>query len=79
MKPYSLDLRQKIVDAYAVGNISQRKLANNFRVTTSFVQSLLKQQRELGTIAAKVRTEQTPTKLNAEQRCITVSAVRRRM
>jgi hypothetical protein len=27
MKTYSLDLRQKIVDAYAVGDISQRKLA----------------------------------------------------
>lgn len=67
MKPYSLDLRQKIVDAYAEGGISQRKLAKNFRVTLSFVQSLLKQQRELGTIAPKIRTQQTPTKLNDEQ------------
>lgn len=67
MKPYSLDLRQKIVDAYATGDISQRKLAKNFRVTASFVQSLLKKQREMGTIAPKVRTQQTPTKLNAEQ------------
>jgi transposase len=67
MKAYSLDLRQKIVDAYAVGDISQRKLAKNFGVTLAFVQKLLKQFRELGTIAPKVRTEQTPTKLNAEQ------------
>jgi transposase len=67
MKPYSLDLRQKVVDAYAAGGISQRKLAKNFRVTLSFVQSLLKQQRESGTIAPKIRTEQTPTKLNDEQ------------
>ncbi|MEH2140512.1 hypothetical protein [Nostoc sp.] len=29
MKAYSLDLRQKIVDAYACGDISQRKLAKN--------------------------------------------------
>jgi transposase len=67
MKPYSLDLRQKIVDAYAAGGISQRQLAKNFRVTLSFVQNLLKQQRELGTITPKIRTEQTPTKLNDEQ------------
>lgn len=67
MKAYSLDLRQKIVDAYAVGDISQRKLAKNFGVTLAFVQKLLKRQREEGTIAAKVRTEQTPTKLNADQ------------
>ncbi|MHC5717386.1 MAG: IS630 transposase-related protein [Nostoc sp.] len=67
MKAYSLDLRQKVVDAYACGDISQRKLAKNFGVTLSFVQNLLKRHRELGTISALVRTEQTPTKLNAEQ------------
>ena len=67
MKAYSLDLRQKIVDAYAVGDISQRRLAQNFGVTLAFVQKLLKRQREMGTIAPKVRTEQTPTKLNTDQ------------
>jgi transposase len=67
MKPYSLDLRQKIVDAYATGNISQRQLAANFRVALSFVQDLLKQYRQQGTLAPKVRTQQTPTKLNAAQ------------
>lgn len=51
----------------AGGDISQRKLAKNFGVTLSFVQNLLKRHRELGTIVPKVRTEQTPTKLNAEQ------------
>jgi len=67
MKAYSLDLRQKIVDAYGCGDISQRKLAENFGVALSFVQNLLKRYRELGTVGPKVRTEQTPTKLNAEQ------------
>lgn len=67
MKPYSLDLRQKVVETYEAGGISQRQLAKNFRVTVSFVQDLLKRKRELGTIAPKVRTQQTPTKLNAEQ------------
>jgi putative transposase len=67
MKAYSLDLRQKIVDAYAEGNISQRQLARQFRVALSFIEKLLKQHRETGNIAPKVRTEQTPTKLNEEQ------------
>jgi transposase len=67
MKAYSLDLRQKIVDAYAVGDISQRQLAKNFGVTLKFVQTLLKRQREEGTIAPKVRTEQTPIKLKPDQ------------
>ena len=67
MKAYSLDLRQKIVDAYAEGNISQRQLAKQFRVALSFIEKLLKQHRETGNIAPKVRTEQTPTKLNEKQ------------
>jgi len=67
MKPYSLDLRQKVVDAYSVGGISQRQLAQNFGVTLGFVHSLLKRHRQLGTVAPKVRIQQTPSKLNAEQ------------
>ena len=67
MKAYSLDLRQKIVTAYAQGNRSQRQIAQQFGVALSFIEKLLKQQRETGSIAPKVRTDQTPTKLNAEQ------------
>ena len=67
MKAYSLDLRQKIVDTYAEGKTSQRQLALQFRVALSFIEKLLKQYRETGSIAPKQRTEQTPTKLNSEQ------------
>lgn len=67
MKAYSLDLRQKIVDTYAEGKTSQRHLAKQFRVALSFIEKLLKQHRETGNIAPKVRIEQTPTKLNLEQ------------
>ena len=64
MKPYSLDLRQKIIDVYETVPISQRQLAKRFGVTLSFIEKLLKQRRETGSIAPKVRTQQTPTKLN---------------
>ncbi len=67
MKAYSLDLRQKIVTAYAQGGRSQRQLAQQFGVALSFIEKLLKQQRETGSLAPKVRTKQTPTKLNEEQ------------
>ncbi len=67
MKAYSLDLRQKIIDVYMEGNISQRELAKQFRVAVSFVEKLLKQFRDTGTIAPKIRLEQTPTKLSPEQ------------
>lgn len=36
-KAYSVDLRQKIVEAYGRGGIFQRKLAQKFDVTRSFV------------------------------------------
>lgn len=41
MKAYSIDLRQKIVNAYEEGNTSIRKVANRFGVAKSFVQKLL--------------------------------------
>lgn len=67
MKAYSLDLRQKIVDTYLEGGISQRQLAERFCVTLSFVEKILKQYRETGNIAPKIRIQQTPPKLNEEQ------------
>lgn len=68
MKAYSLDLRQKIVDIYhGEKKISQRKLAARFQVTPSFVQKIIKQYRETGDLSPKVREQQTPIKLNAEQ------------
>lgn len=48
MKPYSLDLRERIVQAYQVGDTSVRKVAARFNVSRSFVQKLLKQQNEQG-------------------------------
>lgn len=67
MKAYSLDLRQKIIDTYLEGQISQRQLAKRFRVALSFVEKLLKQYRETGSLAPQIRRQQTPTKLNQEQ------------
>ncbi|NJO79702.1 MAG: IS630 family transposase [Cyanobacteria bacterium RM1_2_2] len=67
MKAYSSDLRQKIVNRYEEGNISQRELALQFQVAVSFVETLLKRYRETGSVQPKVRTQQTPTKLNVEQ------------
>jgi transposase len=48
MKPYSVDLREKVVRAYYSGNISIRKLAINFGVGKGFVQKMLRQYKEEG-------------------------------
>ena len=67
MKAYSLELPQTIVDTYFEDGISQRQLGKRFRVALSFVEKLLKQYRETGSIAPKIRTQQMPTKLNEHQ------------
>ncbi|AFY36557.1 transposase-like protein [[Leptolyngbya] sp. PCC 7376] len=69
-KAYSLDLRQKIVDAYERGGVSQSSLARQFGVAKSFVQKLLDQKRLTGSIAPKKRSQQTPPKLNEEHQTI---------
>lgn len=53
MKPYSIDLREKIVNAYYRGNTSIRKVAVQFGVAKSYVQKLLQQKRTLGHLEPK--------------------------
>jgi transposase len=67
VQPYSLDLRQKIIDTYLDDNLSQRQIAKQFRVAYSFVRKLIKQYRETGNMHPKQRVEQTPTKLSTDQ------------
>lgn len=45
MKAYSLDLREKIVETYEAGGITQRELAARFRVSLFFIIKLLGQKR----------------------------------
>ncbi|MGF1673443.1 MAG: transposase [Rivularia sp. (in: cyanobacteria)] len=53
MKAYSIDLREKIVQAYENGNTSVRKVASNFGVAKSFVQKLLVTKKTEGHINPK--------------------------
>jgi transposase len=48
MKAYSLDLRERIVRAYAQHRGSQRALASLFAVSLSFVEKLLRRHRTTG-------------------------------
>ena len=67
MKAYSLDLRQKIIQVYENEEISQRQLAKRFCVALSFIEKLLKQYRETGSIAAKPFAGGVKLKLNSQQ------------
>ncbi len=53
MKPYSLDLRRRVLDAYRGGEGSQRQLAARFSVSLSFVRNLLRLARETGDVTPR--------------------------
>ena len=55
MKAYSLDLRQKIIETYEAGGITQRELAKRFRVSLYFVILLLRRWRHEQTLEPKPR------------------------
>ena len=50
MRPYSLDIRTKVCEAYRRGEGSQRALAVRFDVSLSFVRDLIRLARETGGI-----------------------------
>jgi transposase len=50
-KPYSIDLREKIVTAYENQEGSMQKLAKRFKVSKNFVADLLKRFKQTGQIA----------------------------
>jgi transposase len=53
MKAYSLDLRQKILQAYDHGRGSQRALAALFGVSRGFVEQLMRRRHTTGEIAPR--------------------------
>lgn len=69
MKAYSIDLRQKIIKTYENEDISQRQVAEQFRVAKSFVTKILKQYRETGNLAPKSRPGR-PRLLSEEQMAV---------
>ena len=51
MKPYSVDLRQRVIAAYETGNVSQRQLAQQFSIALSTVQAWIQRKRRTGSLA----------------------------
>ena len=68
MKPYSVDLRQKVIDAYNQPEGSQRQLAKRFRVSLSCIQDLLKRYRSDGTIEPRAHGGGRSASFSLEQR-----------
>ena len=66
MKAYSLDLRQKVIETYEAGGITQRQLAARFRVSLYFVIKLLRRWRREQTLAPKPRGAHVKPRLTPE-------------
>ena len=55
MKPYSMDLRERVVAACDEGGATRERIAARFSVSVSWIRDLLKRRRETGSIAPKPR------------------------
>ena len=75
MKAYSVDLRQKIIDAHNKKEGSQRQLAKRFRVRLSFIENLLKRYRTDGTVEPRAHGGGQSAKLSPEQESVIATLV----
>lgn len=75
MKAYSVDLRQKIIEAHNQKEGSQRQLAKRFRVSLSFIENLLKRYRTEGTVEPRAHGGGRVAKLSIEQEQVLVALV----
>lgn len=53
MEAYSMDLRERVIEAYDAGRGSSRQLACVFGVSSAWIRKLLWLRRETGTVASK--------------------------
>lgn len=65
-KPYSIDLREKIVAAYENKEGSMQKLADRFKVSKNFVAELLKRVKQTGQVAPKPHGGGHPPSVKAQ-------------
>ena len=67
MKAYSLDLRQRILEAYLHSEGSIRDLARRFKVSFRFVWGLINRFRHTGSYAPKPRGGNNPPRIPATE------------
>lgn len=55
MKPYSMDLSKRVVDAVDDGKMTKWDISLLFKVSPAWIRRLLQRRRETGSIEAKQR------------------------
>jgi transposase len=68
MKPLSQDLRERIVAAYEAGGASLAAVGRRFAVSGKVVGKLVRQKRELGTLASQVHRRGRKPAVSGEKR-----------
>jgi putative transposase len=61
--PYSMDLRERVVEAYARGGHTFQAVAEQFRVCARTVAAWVRRQRETGSVAPRKKGGGNPTPL----------------
>jgi transposase len=90
MEAYSMDLRERVIEAYDSGHGSSRELAQVFEVSSAWIRKLLRLRRETGTVAPRehrcgpqprlsVRQLERLAKLVGEHPDATLADLRRRL
>jgi transposase len=67
MKPLSQDLRERIVSAFEAGGASMAAIGRRFAVSGRVVGKLVRQKRELGTLAPQVHRRGRKPAVSAEK------------
>jgi transposase len=67
MKPYLVEFRTKIIEVCQKDKFSIRQLAQQFRISKSFVQKLIKEYKETGSLKPLAQGGSPPRKINNEQ------------
>lgn len=65
--PYSIDLRQRVINVYQGEKVTQRELAERFQVSQSFVTRLIRRHQQTGTIKPKSRAGGAKAKIEMSQ------------
>lgn len=66
MRPYSTDLRERVVAACDAGGATREQIAARFSVSLSWIRKLMRQRRETGSIGPRPRGGGHPSAFDAE-------------
>src|SRR4051812_50229102 len=65
MKPYSMDLRQRVAEACERGELTRTQIAERFSVSMTFLRRLMSRKRETGSVAPKPHAGGFPSAFDA--------------